>query len=162
MKVFAEARYLEVLSPAMTTEPNGLGATTVGADTENHSGECRSALVITADFRESSNQGRSRAQGGLFHFGCMLARSVDYRIPSTRSRINSTGKHAHWRKRHEREQVPDRLLPSLLKCAERGKKQHSDRPEQARESSGLCRAIQAVTYPPAAAARNEYPRFTKM
>jgi len=34
MKVFAEARYLDVLSPAVTTEPNGLGATTVGADTK--------------------------------------------------------------------------------------------------------------------------------
>lgn len=34
MKVFAEARYLDVLSPAVTTEPNGLGTTTVGADTK--------------------------------------------------------------------------------------------------------------------------------
>jgi hypothetical protein len=34
MKVFAEARYLDVLSPALTTEPNGLGTTTVGADTK--------------------------------------------------------------------------------------------------------------------------------
>lgn len=34
MKVFAEARYLHVLSPAVTTEPNGLGTTTVGADTK--------------------------------------------------------------------------------------------------------------------------------
>jgi hypothetical protein len=34
MRVFAEARYLDVLSPAVTTEPNGLGTTTVGADTK--------------------------------------------------------------------------------------------------------------------------------
>jgi len=34
MKIFAEARYLDVLSPAVTTEPNGLGTTTVGADTK--------------------------------------------------------------------------------------------------------------------------------
>jgi len=34
MKIFAEARYLDVLSPAVTTEPNGLGATTVGKDTK--------------------------------------------------------------------------------------------------------------------------------
>jgi hypothetical protein len=33
MRVFAEARYLDVLSPAITTQPNGLGTTTVGADT---------------------------------------------------------------------------------------------------------------------------------
>ena len=34
MRVFAEARYLDVLSPAITTEPNGLGTTAVGADTK--------------------------------------------------------------------------------------------------------------------------------
>lgn len=34
MKVFAEARYLDVLSPAVTTQPNGLGTTTVGPDTK--------------------------------------------------------------------------------------------------------------------------------
>ena len=34
MRIFAEARYLNVLSPAVTTEPNGLGTTTVGADTK--------------------------------------------------------------------------------------------------------------------------------
>jgi len=34
MKVFAEARYLDVLSPAVTTEPNGLGTTTIGEDTK--------------------------------------------------------------------------------------------------------------------------------
>jgi hypothetical protein len=35
MKVFAEARYLDVLSPAVIgATPNGLGATTVGADTK--------------------------------------------------------------------------------------------------------------------------------
>jgi hypothetical protein len=34
MKVFAEARYLDVLSPAVTTQPNGLGTTTVGANTK--------------------------------------------------------------------------------------------------------------------------------
>jgi hypothetical protein len=34
MSVFAEARYLDVLSPAITTEPNGLGTTAVGADTK--------------------------------------------------------------------------------------------------------------------------------
>ena len=34
MKIFAEARYLDVLSPAVTTEPNGLGTTTVGANTK--------------------------------------------------------------------------------------------------------------------------------
>jgi opacity protein-like surface antigen len=33
MKLFAEARYLEVLTPAVTTQPNGLGTTTVGAGT---------------------------------------------------------------------------------------------------------------------------------
>ena len=34
MKVFAEARYLEVLSPPVTTQPNGLGTTTVSEDTK--------------------------------------------------------------------------------------------------------------------------------
>lgn len=34
MQVFAEVRYLEVLSPAMTVAPNGLGVTSVGADTK--------------------------------------------------------------------------------------------------------------------------------
>ena len=34
LKVFAEARYLDVLSPAVTTQPNGLGTTTVGKDTK--------------------------------------------------------------------------------------------------------------------------------
>src|ERR1035438_8403877 len=30
VKLFAEVRYLDVLSPALTTSPNGLGTTTVG------------------------------------------------------------------------------------------------------------------------------------
>ena len=34
MKLFAEVRYLEVLSPAITTQPNGLGTVAVGADTK--------------------------------------------------------------------------------------------------------------------------------
>jgi hypothetical protein len=34
MRVFAEARYLEVLTPAVTTQANGLGTTTVGSDTK--------------------------------------------------------------------------------------------------------------------------------
>jgi opacity protein-like surface antigen len=34
MKLFAEARYLDVDSPAVTTQPNGLGTTTVGAGTK--------------------------------------------------------------------------------------------------------------------------------
>lgn len=34
MKLFAEVRYLDVLTPAVTTQPNGLGTTTVGADTK--------------------------------------------------------------------------------------------------------------------------------
>jgi hypothetical protein len=34
MKLFAEARYLDVLTPAITTEPNGLGTTSVAADTK--------------------------------------------------------------------------------------------------------------------------------
>ncbi|MGA7243264.1 MAG: outer membrane beta-barrel protein [Terracidiphilus sp.] len=33
-RIFAEARYLDVLTPAVTTQPNGLGTTTVGADTK--------------------------------------------------------------------------------------------------------------------------------
>jgi hypothetical protein len=33
-KLFAEFRYLEVLTPSVTTEPNGLGLTTVAADTK--------------------------------------------------------------------------------------------------------------------------------
>jgi hypothetical protein len=33
-KLFAEVRYLDVLSPAATTNPNGLATTTVGADTK--------------------------------------------------------------------------------------------------------------------------------
>jgi opacity protein-like surface antigen len=33
MKLFAEARYLDVLTPAVTTQPNGLGTTTVEAGT---------------------------------------------------------------------------------------------------------------------------------
>jgi len=34
MKLFAEVRYLDVLSPGVYTEPNGLGATTVAPDTK--------------------------------------------------------------------------------------------------------------------------------
>lgn len=34
MKIFAEARYLEVLTPAITTQANGLGTTSVDADTK--------------------------------------------------------------------------------------------------------------------------------
>ncbi len=34
MKLFAEVRYLEVLSPALTSQPNGLGTVTVPADTK--------------------------------------------------------------------------------------------------------------------------------
>ena len=34
MKLFVEARYLDVLTPAVTTQPNGLGTTTVGAGTK--------------------------------------------------------------------------------------------------------------------------------
>lgn len=34
MKVFAEVRFLDVLSPALTTSPNGLGTTSVGSDTK--------------------------------------------------------------------------------------------------------------------------------
>jgi hypothetical protein len=34
MKLFVEVRYLDVLTPAVTTEPNGLGTTTVAADTK--------------------------------------------------------------------------------------------------------------------------------
>jgi hypothetical protein len=33
MKYFVEARYLNILTPAVTTQPNGLGTTTVGAGT---------------------------------------------------------------------------------------------------------------------------------
>jgi hypothetical protein len=34
MEVFAEARYLDVMTPAVTTQPNGLGLTSIGADTK--------------------------------------------------------------------------------------------------------------------------------
>ena len=34
MKYFVEARYLDVLTPGVTTQPNGLGTTTVAADTK--------------------------------------------------------------------------------------------------------------------------------
>jgi hypothetical protein len=34
MKLFAEARYLDVLTPAVVSKPNGLGKITVGADTK--------------------------------------------------------------------------------------------------------------------------------
>lgn len=34
VKLFAEARYLDVLTPASATSPNGLGVATVGADTK--------------------------------------------------------------------------------------------------------------------------------
>jgi hypothetical protein len=34
MKFFVEARYMDVLTPAVTTQPNGLGTTTVGAGTK--------------------------------------------------------------------------------------------------------------------------------
>ncbi len=34
MKLFAEVRYLDVMTPAETTEPNGLGTTSVAADTK--------------------------------------------------------------------------------------------------------------------------------
>jgi hypothetical protein len=34
MKIFAEARYLDVLTPSVTTQANGLGTTTVGSDTK--------------------------------------------------------------------------------------------------------------------------------
>ncbi|MGA8743931.1 MAG: outer membrane beta-barrel protein [Terracidiphilus sp.] len=33
-RIFAEARYLDVLTPPVTTQPNGLGTTTVGEDTK--------------------------------------------------------------------------------------------------------------------------------
>jgi len=33
-KLFAEARFLDVLSPSITTSPNGLGTTSVGSDTK--------------------------------------------------------------------------------------------------------------------------------
>jgi hypothetical protein len=33
MKLIAEVRYLDVLTPAVTTQPNGLGTTTVAAGT---------------------------------------------------------------------------------------------------------------------------------
>jgi hypothetical protein len=33
-KLFVEARYLEVLSPASVSNPNGLGTTAVAADTK--------------------------------------------------------------------------------------------------------------------------------
>ena len=33
MKYFVEARYLNILTPAVTTQPNGLGTSTVGAGT---------------------------------------------------------------------------------------------------------------------------------
>jgi hypothetical protein len=33
-KIFAEARYLDVMTPAVTTQANGLGTTSVGADTK--------------------------------------------------------------------------------------------------------------------------------
>lgn len=33
-RVFAEARYLDVMTPAVTTQANGLGTTTVGSDTK--------------------------------------------------------------------------------------------------------------------------------
>jgi hypothetical protein len=34
MKLFAEVRYLDLFTPAVTTQPNGLGTTTVAADTK--------------------------------------------------------------------------------------------------------------------------------
>ncbi|HUA99414.1 MAG TPA: hypothetical protein VMA34_13880 [Terracidiphilus sp.] len=34
MKLFAEVRYLDVMSPALTSQPNGLGTVTVSADTK--------------------------------------------------------------------------------------------------------------------------------
>ncbi len=34
MKLFVEARFVDVLTPAVTTQPNGLGTTTVAADTK--------------------------------------------------------------------------------------------------------------------------------
>ena len=34
MKIFAEVRYLDVLTPALTSQPNGLGTVTVGEDTK--------------------------------------------------------------------------------------------------------------------------------
>lgn len=34
MKLFAEVRYLDIMSPAVTTQPNGLGTTTVAAGTK--------------------------------------------------------------------------------------------------------------------------------
>jgi hypothetical protein len=34
MKLFAEARYLDIMTPAVSSEPNGLGKTTVAADTK--------------------------------------------------------------------------------------------------------------------------------
>lgn len=43
MKLFAEARYLDVQTPAVTTQANGLGTTTVGADTK--------IIPVTVGFR---------------------------------------------------------------------------------------------------------------
>ena len=34
VKLFAEVRFLDVLTPAVTTSPNGLGITSVAADTK--------------------------------------------------------------------------------------------------------------------------------
>ena len=34
MEIFAEARYLDIMTPAVTTSPNGLGTTSVGAGTK--------------------------------------------------------------------------------------------------------------------------------
>jgi Outer membrane protein beta-barrel domain len=34
VKLFAEARYLDILTPAVTSSPNGLGTTTIAADTK--------------------------------------------------------------------------------------------------------------------------------
>jgi Outer membrane protein beta-barrel domain len=34
VKLFAEARYLDILTPAVSSEPNGLGTTTIAADTK--------------------------------------------------------------------------------------------------------------------------------
>ena len=127
MKVFAEARYLDVLTPAITTQANGLGTTSVDADTQNHPGNLWVSLV--GDFLLGL-EGRS-VEMTERPFYCP-ARTRDQSNPSAKPN-ESAGEDTDGRDHDESEQVPDGLLASLLQRAECGEEQHRNWQAQARE-----------------------------
>ena len=89
MSIFAEARYLDVLSPAVTTQPNGLGTTSCRRRYEDHSGHDRVALLKRLTSQPVlAVKGRpieQAATGRLFTF-ILICDARYQRMPSTRSR----------------------------------------------------------------------------